>query len=213
MTPRFVPLGLLTVSLLLDLPATARQVPQAIDRGDVLEAIRVAADDKETARLLSAYILQPRAGWGDGPLLGFFSTPFSRVVHAALAARRTKATFGVDDVPPALLLPEVHVVVTSQRAWPDGSTVATVQSVVLIVPGDGATSKSVEPLRTVELTPQDRELYAITTTDAGVVAVFSSTALTPGTSIRVTFDRHARGFTATAMCRECVALVNVRRVK
>jgi hypothetical protein len=212
MTPRLAPLGLLTLSLLVDLPATTRQVPQGIDRAEVLEAIRIAADDKEATRLLTAYVLQPRARWGEGPPLGLLSTPFSRVVHAAMAARRTKAVFGADDVPPALLTPEVHVIATSQPAWPDGSLLATVQSVVLIALGESGT-KIVEPVRTVELTPQDRELYGITSTHPGVVALFPSTALAAGTSIRVTFDRFARGLTSTSMCRECVAVINLRRIR
>jgi hypothetical protein len=37
---------------------------------------------------LDAYVVQTRAGWGNGPLIGSFSTPFARVVHAALAARK-----------------------------------------------------------------------------------------------------------------------------
>ena len=73
--------------------------PESVD-----EAIRLAADDKATARFLGAYVVQTRAGWGNGPLIGSFSTPFARVVQAALAARKKGSPFATADVTPDLTL-------------------------------------------------------------------------------------------------------------
>jgi hypothetical protein len=66
----------------------AQQVIVTMTPESVDEAIRLAADEKATAMFLDAYVVQTRAGWGNGPLIGSFSTPFARVVHAALAARK-----------------------------------------------------------------------------------------------------------------------------
>jgi hypothetical protein len=99
--------------------AAGQQIVMSVDQEQRAEAIRLAADAKMSARFLDAYGVQTRAGWGNGPLIGSFSTPFSRVVQAAAAARRRATPFGIEDIPLELLVPELHVVATSQRAWPD----------------------------------------------------------------------------------------------
>jgi hypothetical protein len=73
--------------------------PESVD-----EVIRLAADEKATSRLLDAYVVQTRAGWGNGPLIGSFSTPFARVVQAAVAARKKGNAFAPADVTPDSLL-------------------------------------------------------------------------------------------------------------
>jgi hypothetical protein len=108
---------------------TARYIDSTPEH--VEEALRLAADEKAAARFLNGYVVQTRAGWGNGPLIGSFSTPFSRVVQAALSARRRAAPFVRGDVPAELLAPEFHVVATTQKGWPDDTTVASVQAIVL----------------------------------------------------------------------------------
>jgi hypothetical protein len=194
-------------------PGAAQQLVTLMDTKHVEEAFRLAADEKAAARFLDAYVVQTRAGWGNGPLIGTFSTPFSRVVQAAVAARRKATPFGASDVPSELLAQELHVVATAQKGWPDDTMIATVQSVVLTMPGTTGPPSIVQPQRTEELTAEYRALYGIPSTEPGVVAIFPLTALTSGTVIRVTFDRPARGFTGLSMCRECVIPVDLRRVR
>ena len=184
-----------------------------MDTKRVEEAFRLAADDKASARFLDAYVVQTRAGWGNGPLIGIFSTPFSRVVQAAVAARRKGMPVGVSDVPAKLLAEELHVVATAQKGWPDDTMIATVHSVVLTTPGTTGPPGIVQPQRTEELTTEYRALYGIPSTEPGIVAIFPLTALTPGSVIRVTFDRPARGFTGLSMCRVCVVPVDLGRVR
>src|SRR5215212_3943232 len=73
----------------------ARLTPEHVE-----EAIRLSADDAGTRRFLQAYVIQSRAGWGNGPPIGWLSTPFARVVQAARAARSTGRSFAASDVSP-----------------------------------------------------------------------------------------------------------------
>jgi hypothetical protein len=191
----------------------AQQLVTSMDTIRVEEALRLAADDEASARFLDAYVVQTRAGWGNGPLIGTFSTPFSRVVQAAVVARRKATPFGAEDVPTELLAQELHVVATAQKGWPDDTMIAAVQSVVLTAPRDNRPPSIVQPQRTEELTREYRAVYGMPSTEPGIVAIFPLTALTPGSVIRVTFDRPARGFTGLSTCRECVIPVDLRRVR
>jgi hypothetical protein len=109
----------------------AQQVIVTMTPESVDEAIRLATDEKATARFLDAYVLQTRAGWGNGPLIGRFSTRFARVVQAAAAARRKGNPFTPADVVPALIAPDLHVIAAAQTAATDEGTAAMVLSVVL----------------------------------------------------------------------------------
>lgn len=131
-----------------------------------------------------------------------------------MAACRKATPVGVSDVPAELPAPELHVVVaTSQKGWPDDAMIATVQSVVLTMPGTTRPPSIVQPQRTEELTTNIEPFYGIPSTEPGIVAIFPLTALTPDSVIRVTFDRPARGFTGLSMCRECVIPVDLRRAR
>ena len=193
--------------------SAAQQLVTSMDTNRVEEAFRLAADEKASARFLDAYVLQTRAGWGNGPLIGSFSTPFSRVVQAAVAARRKAMPVGVSDVPAKLLAEELHVVATAQKGWPDDTMIATVQSVVLTMSGTTGPPSIVQPQRTEELTTEYRAVYGIPSTEPGIVAIFPLAALTRGSAIRVAFDCPARGSTGLSMCRECVIPVDLRRVR
>jgi hypothetical protein len=78
----------------------AQQVVVAMTPESIDEAIQLAADEKATVKFLDAYVVQTRAGWGHGPLIGSFSTPFARVVQAALAARKRGSSFATAEVTP-----------------------------------------------------------------------------------------------------------------
>jgi hypothetical protein len=87
-------------------------------------------------------------------VIGAFSTPFARVVRAALAARRRNNSRDVDGSS-ELVEPELRVLAISQKGWPEETMTATVESIVL-VRRDLAIETVVQALRTQELTPSDR---------------------------------------------------------
>jgi hypothetical protein len=204
----------LLLSLLIALRLSgAQQVAVApITTESVEEAIRVASDEKAARKVLDAYVVQTRAGWGNGPLIGTFSTPFARVVQAVLAARKKGNPFTAADVPPDLIVPELHVIATSQQATEESMT-ANVLSVVLAPRGNKSADDVVQPLRTIELTKEYQTLNGTAFAGPGVVAVFPLSALTTNFEIRVSFDRMARGSTGLSMCRECVVPVSIGRIR
>jgi hypothetical protein len=138
----------------------AQQVIVTMTPESVDEAIRLAADEKATARFLDVYVVQTRAGWGNGPLIGSFSTPFARVVQAALAAPKKGNSFAPADVRPDLTAPEVHVIALAQAAATDDGMVATVLSVVLARRGSKDPADVIQPLKTTELTAQYQDSRA-----------------------------------------------------
>ena len=123
--------------------------PESVD-----EAIGLAADEKACAKFLDANVVQTRAGWGNGPVIGSVSTPFARVVQAALAARKKGNSFAPADVTPELTAPELHVIALAQTAATDDGMVATVLSMVLARRGSKAPGDVVQPFKTSELTAQ-----------------------------------------------------------
>ena len=204
---------LLAVSLAAGETAAAQQVIVTMTPESVEDAIRLAADEKAAARLLDAYVVQTRAGWGNGPLIGSLSTPFARVVQAAVAARKRGSAFAPADVTPDLIAPELHVIALTQTAATDDGMVATVLSVVLGRRGSKGPADVIQPLRTSELTAQYQNLVGTAFKGTGVVAVFPLSALMPDSEIRVVFDRTARGFSGLAMCRECTMPVSMNRIR
>src|SRR5437667_3101584 len=156
--------------------AVAQRLVLSIRPEDLEEALRLAPDDKTAIRLLHLYVLQNRAGWGNGPRIGIFSTPFSRVVRAALAARKQGKTFTAADVSADLSAPELHVIATSQKAASD-DTVVNVFSVALAPHGSKDPAEVLQPLRTTELTSEYQAQYGTAFATAGVVAIFPLSGL------------------------------------
>jgi hypothetical protein len=204
--------AMLAILVIASSLTSAQSVLTMLDQQQLDEAIHLGGDEKASARILDAYVLQPKAGWGDGPLIGALSTPYSRVLRAAAAARRRKAPFGASDVTPDLLAQELHVIAIAQRGWPEDSMTAVVQSVALTVRVDTGSEQLIQPMRTAELSAEARVLYGITSSGPGVLVVFPLTALTRSTVVRVTFDRTARG-SGLSTCRECVVPVDLRRIR
>ena len=181
----------------------AQQLVTEMSSKNIEQAIQLAGDEKMARRFLSLYVVQSRAGWGNGPLLGTFSTPFARVVQAALAAHKTGKTLAASDVTSEMIAPELHVIAMSQQAALDDS-VAAVQSVVIVDRGDRNSATATQSLRQVELTKEYKDLYGIESVQRGVVAVFPLSVLKPGREIRVSFDKVAKASNALATCKDCV---------
>jgi hypothetical protein len=191
----------------------AQEIVTTMTPERIEEAVRLAADDQAAGRFLAAYVVQRRAGWGDGPLIGAFSTPFSRVVQAALTARKKGSTLVTADVKPELIAAELHMIATSQTPIDPEIKVAQVQSVGLSTRGSASPGGLVAPIRTIELTTDYQSLHGTTFQGTGVVAVFPLSALTAGAEIHVEFDQMVRGSTALSMCRTCAVPLNLSRIR
>jgi hypothetical protein len=170
----------------------------------IRDALRLASDETAARKVLGSYVIWTRAGWGDGPLIGSFSTPFSRVVRAALKARASGRTLTAADIPPSLLAPEVQVIAMSQLANGTDLERSRVQRIVFVQRGHSGDEEVIEPLKVVPFTQHGVDAVVGPLTNAAVIATFPLDALAAATEIRVQFDRAAVGSTAMSMCQTCV---------
>jgi hypothetical protein len=193
--------------------AAAHQVVAPITDRDISDALRLAEDEKAAMRFLASYDLQTRAGWGNGPLIGTFMTPFARVVRVALAAHKKGQTIAADDVTSDLVLPELHVVAYSQKSAYDQPLAAEVFSVAFALRGSTDRGAITQPLRKEELTGEYADRYGLASTGPGVIAIFPVAAFRDEMEVRVLFDRAAKGSSPLANCRECVVPIDLRKIR
>ena len=192
--------------------------PPALSGAQIDEALQLAQDDKAAQTFLNLFTLQTRTGSGMGPAIGRLSTPFSRTVLAAVAAKQSGQSFGRDDVAYELLRPEILVIASPQPA-------ANADALVLALPKDIAIGKRVGtevedlllPLRVRSTTLQERKLYNLDSMPGVIVASFSFDALAEifdtrdfNFVVRVTFDRIAKGSTPMMGCKDCAAPISPR---
>ena len=207
-----VALLLITVAALV---RTAATQPLIVDLTPerVGEALALAADEAAARKMLEAYTVQTRAGWGKGPLLGGFSTPFSRVVQAALAARKNGRTLTAADISSDLLAPELHVVALSQRSA-NLEEMARVRTVALAERGTlNAAGARIEPARIVELNTEYQTKYGTTFQGSGLVAIFPLRSVPPQAQIRIIYDRLVQGSSPSATCQECVVGLDLSKIR
>lgn len=192
------------------------QPPDSLSDAQIDEALRLARDEKAAQTLLNLYVLQTRTGIGNGPVAGRLSTPFSRVVLAAVAAVNAGQTLGRDDVPSDLLFPEVLVIATAQPAADADNTLANVVDITIAKRIGTELVDVLLPLRVRAPTSQERKLYGTDKTAEAKVAVFSLEALAPifdvqtPVVVRVSFDRVAKGTTPLTGCKDCVVAISPR---
>lgn len=193
---------------------TSAAGPQLVDTmtpDRVEEAIRLAADEPAARKWLRSYVVQTRSGMGAGPLIGHFSTPFARVVLAALAARKDGKRLAIADLTPDILAPEVHILVVRQPAAYRQAD-ASVESVT-ITSGKNPPDPAIQPIRAAAATSRDYILYGLGPETAALVASFPLTAIADGNGIRVIFSDVVRGSTALTNCKECTVPFSVASLR
>lgn len=201
------------VMIAIAFEAVAQELIVNPSPAQIEEAIRLAGDEKAASRFLQAYVVQSRSGMGTGPLLGYVSTPFSRVVLAARAARKEGKAFASADVTADLVAPELHVIVLAQTAAYDPLP-ARLETVVITSNAGAGSDARVEPLRMVAARKEDYAFFGLSSGgDPATVAVFPLTAATPGRSIRVTFTTVIRGSSALTNCKECAVPLGANRLR
>jgi len=207
----------LTVACLLLLCLVPRAQERAVPLSDaqIEAALRIASDDAATRVFLATHRLRA-GGTGDGPVLGWISTPFSRVVLAGVAARKAGLAFTRDDVSTDPLLSELAVIVTPQPAAAE-KTPAQVTEIAVETRDGTVVTDMLLPMRMRPATLEERALHGIESSKGTVVAVFSIEAVAPllearhpHVVVRVTFDKATRGPTPLTTCKDCVATISQR---
>lgn len=193
--------------------ATAQEVVAvSLSQREIEEALRLASDEKAARKFLQSYVVQTRTGLGPGPLLGYFSTPFARIVLGSLAARKDGKTFASTDVTPDLLVPELHVLVLSQTAAYD-PVPATIQAVTIRPRNSNSPDAEIQPLTIVAVTKEHYALYEVTQGNGATLASFPLTAVAAGNDIRVVFSHVVRGSSALTNCKDCAVPLGVTRIR
>jgi hypothetical protein len=184
----------------------ARQIVTVVTPDRVSEAIAIGADEAAAQRFLKAFVLQSHGVTGDAPLIGQFTTPFSRIVSAGVRARNGGHVLTPTDIPLALLAPEVHIIAVTQ-ATVDGQP-ATVRSIALWRAGE-----EVAPFRTQDLNGSYREAFNVDIAADGIVGVFPAEIFAQASQVIVHFDKVAKGFSVISGCKDCVILLAVRQIR
>jgi hypothetical protein len=183
--------------------AWGEQLVTTLAPADIDSAIQLADDEQALRKFLDMYVIQLRAGWGTGPLIGVFTTPFSRVARAAAAARKNGEAFSASDVTADMAAPEVHVIATEQPLAPGENELASIEAVFVAPQATRDTAGSMKPIKTSDLKSEYQRLYGLTFDKTGVVAVFPLEVVSRPSWIHVTFSRVVRSSAAVSACKEC----------
>jgi hypothetical protein len=189
------------------------QAVTSLSAAQIDDALRMVDDEKAALKFLDQYVLQTHTGLGDGPRVGWLSTPFSRVVVLARDARGAGQTLTSSDIPTDMLVPELLVITASRPAANADNAFAHVKEIAIGKRVDGKVVDVLLPLRVREATARERKLYDVDSTAR--VAVFDLDALAPSFDapvpnvvVRVGFDRVAKGTSPPTACKECVVPVS-----
>jgi hypothetical protein len=188
----------------------------SLSDAEVEAALRIASDEQAATAFLDTHRLQARIGVGNGPMLGWLSTPFSRIVLAGLAARKTGHSISRDDIGVDPFLSELVVIATPQPAANTDALAQVIEIAVESRVGPAATEVLL-PMRMRSATVAERKLLGMESAPEAVVAVFSLEALAPilegrdpHVVVRVTFDKAAKGSTPSNACKDCVVSISDR---
>jgi hypothetical protein len=208
-----LPVFCASILLLLSGPARrlgAQELLESPSPAAIQEALRLGSDDKEAAKLLQSYALQTRTGFGTGPLLGYCTTPFARVMLAAQTAWRAGTILAASDIGPELLSPELHVLLLpQQQAY--APELARIESVVLVA-GVGAQEVVVKPTGVGSTTAPDLRSY-LRPISGVTIARFPLTAMVPGSALRVSFSHVVRGSSSAANCKDCLVPLAMKSLR
>lgn len=159
------------------------------------------------------YKLQERTIWGNGPELGYFTTPYSRVALAAALARTHDRPFTPADVAPEMLLPELHVYVTPQAVYGNMTEIANVKAVVVMPYQSKDRSAAIRPTRTEEVTEEYRNLIGAIAKGRSMMVVFPLSVLNENNELRVRFDRYVPGSSGIKGCTDCGVRFTLEKVR
>ena len=158
------------------------------------------------------YKIQEQSIWGDGPVLGYVTTPYSRVALEAALARKHGKPYTTADVTPDMLRPELHVYATSQAVYGNKNRIANVTKVVVMPYQSRDPSAAIQPTRTAEVTDEYWNLMGAAK-GRNMMAVFPLSVLRGDNEIRVVFDRHVPGSSEIKGCTDCGARFILDKVR
>ncbi len=213
MTNRLIPLTVAIFALALNVASAQLVSDMTPER--IKEAIALGHNSKEAGRFLSSYVLQKRSGWGNGPRVGSFTTPYSRVVLAARAAQRKYKTLTAADVTPEMIAPEIHVYAMSQveNDSQKRPQIISVEAIVLMPENGKDRSQAVQPTKTQDATDEYKNLFGAAFEGKSMSAVFPMDAFREGMDLRVIYDGRVSGSSAVSGCQDCGVPIKLDKIR
>lgn len=133
------------------------------------------------------YGLRAGKGFIGTAMVGCFSTPYSRVVSAAQAAKKKYKTFTEADVTPELVAAgELHI--HGFAINPDGPGMANVETIVITPKGSKDKSKAIQPTKATETTSEFKNQMGASFEGRSMTAVFPLDVLTEDHEIHIVYD-------------------------
>lgn len=193
----------LALSVLLYGPSARAQVLAALTPAQIAEAIALGAKVGEAKKFLREYRLRTRGFGSNGPTVGMFTTPFSRVVALSLAAHERYAPFSPEDIDAAVLEPTIEV-----HAWPAvvserrSDSIASVMAIVIMPDNAKDRSLAIQPLRTEHAVTTFSNLFGARRDGEGLMAVFPIAEFKQGRDLHIVFDQKINTV-GVAYCDDC----------
>jgi hypothetical protein len=188
---------------LLVVAMTAERIREALRMGNMVPDT-VRQEDLWAARDALDY------GWAGYHFLGgggmAFTTPFSRVVAAAVGTPERIGVAKLEQVKPEWLAPELHVHVPSIK---EPSTVTRVIAVFITPLGAEDPTRVVYPIRTEPMHESVRGLMGWTEEGSAVTAVFPLSVLSEANEAHIVYD----AFASACRGHRCVAPFDLRGVR
>jgi hypothetical protein len=176
------PAVLAGIAALSALPAWA-QVVQEMTPALIQEAIERG---KESCYSLKSSAVH--AGFF-GVEIACFTTPYSRVVGAAKAAKKKYKPFTAADVTQEMLVPEVHILVPAfVDASEQGAAASNVEAVVIMPKGSKDRTQALHPSASGELTAEFKNLAGAEWEGRGIRATFPLSVLSEANEVHVVYD-------------------------
>ena len=189
-------------------PRAQAQVVVTMTPEMIASAIASGANAKKDIGL---YPLQERSGFGNGPLVGFFTTPFSRVARASYDAKRTYKPFTQADVTAEMVAPELHIYGTSTVS--DG-TIVNVEAIVVMPRKSKDPSNAIQPSKSDLIADEYKNRMGWTGKGRSMMAVFPLTVLSEDNEAHVVFDGRLPGTSMVkGLCSDCAVPFKLKDVR
>jgi hypothetical protein len=177
------------------------------------ERIREAIALGSTVKDLRPYKIQEKARWSWPPLIAVYTTPFLRVALAANVAKQHYKQFTEADVSPEMIAPEIHIYAPSRAV--DGTSVANVETIVVLPYNSKDRSQAVHPTRMSEASEQYKNLFGFSAEGRGMLAVFPLEVWREDNEVHMVFDRgipSSQGPGALGGCADCKSRIYLKMI-
>ena len=166
---------------------------------ELIEDARAKAEDADRDEAL--YPVHERGRFMHGPVAGSFTTPYSRVVLAAIEAKETYRTFAATDVTDQMLAPELVIHGLSQPVGRDEEPIANVRAIVIMPKDSKDRSEAIQPTTSEEWTSEYQNLFGAEFAGQNMTATFPLELLTEDYEVHVVFDEVVSG--TQGCCGSC----------